>query len=157
MATEKLDLETLSIDEMLDLKDALESKLTEIAKTEAALMTERLARLKTYLPEETPAPKPAAKSVRSKTPRRKRAKAAPKPKAKPAATPKLKATSISQSEAITTKTAKSKSTRKTIKQTKIRPKFRDPETGKTWSGRGMAPVWLRDYETAGRKRTEFEI
>jgi len=24
----------------------------------------------------------------------------------------------------------------------LRPKYRDPKTGKTWSGRGRAPAWL---------------
>ncbi|AOR72098.1 hypothetical protein BBJ41_32355 [Burkholderia stabilis] len=26
---------------------------------------------------------------------------------------------------------------------KLTPKFRDPETGKTWCGRGRTPLWLR--------------
>lgn len=26
--------------------------------------------------------------------------------------------------------------------TKVPPKYRDPETGKTWTGRGKAPRWL---------------
>ena len=36
-------------------------------------------------------------------------------------------------------------------------KFKDPASGKTWSGRGMTPVWLREYEAAGRKREEFAL
>ena len=28
-------------------------------------------------------------------------------------------------------------------------KFRDPETGNAWSGRGLTPVWLRNYEADG--------
>lgn len=27
---------------------------------------------------------------------------------------------------------------------KVAPKYRDPKTGVTWSGRGKTPVWLRD-------------
>ncbi len=27
---------------------------------------------------------------------------------------------------------------------KVAAKYRDPVTGKEWSGRGMAPVWIRD-------------
>ncbi|ASL48891.1 hypothetical protein bAD24_p00950 (plasmid) [Burkholderia sp. AD24] len=32
------------------------------------------------------------------------------------------------------------------------PKYRNPETGDTWSGRGRAPLWL-----AGQKREPFLI
>ncbi|MFM0572594.1 H-NS histone family protein [Paraburkholderia caledonica] len=32
------------------------------------------------------------------------------------------------------------------------PKYRDPSSGATWSGRGRAPGWI-----AGKDRTEFEI
>ncbi|XUW93329.1 H-NS histone family protein (plasmid) [Burkholderia sp. M6-3] len=32
------------------------------------------------------------------------------------------------------------------------PKYRDPSSGATWSGRGRAPSWL-----AGKDRTAFEI
>lgn len=32
------------------------------------------------------------------------------------------------------------------------PKYRDPSSGATWSGRGRAPGWL-----AGKDRTAFEI
>ncbi|MGI4860059.1 MAG: H-NS family nucleoid-associated regulatory protein [Janthinobacterium lividum] len=34
----------------------------------------------------------------------------------------------------------------------VAPKFRDPDTGSTWSGRGKPPRWI-----AGKDRTEFEI
>lgn len=131
METKDLNLETLSIDEMLDLKDALEVKIAKIAKAEAALMTERLARLKNYLPEDNPASDIVAKPAKPKARSRRPAKATPKTKAK--------------------------ATRKTNKATKVSAKYRDPETGKTWSGRGMAPVWIREYEKAGRKRADFLI
>lgn len=32
------------------------------------------------------------------------------------------------------------------------PKYRNPETGSTWSGRGKAPAWI-----AGKDRTQFAI
>jgi DNA-binding protein H-NS len=32
------------------------------------------------------------------------------------------------------------------------PKFRDLETGKTWTGRGMTPKWL-----VGKNRDDFRI
>ena len=34
----------------------------------------------------------------------------------------------------------------------VAPKYRDPETGSTWSGRGKPPKWI-----AGKDRTEFAI
>ncbi len=34
-------------------------------------------------------------------------------------------------------------------------KYRNPETGETWTGRGKAPKWLAAMEAAGRKREEF--
>lgn len=35
---------------------------------------------------------------------------------------------------------------------KVAPKYRDPATGKTWSGRGVAPAWIKD-----RNRDDFLI
>jgi DNA-binding protein H-NS len=34
-------------------------------------------------------------------------------------------------------------------------KYRNPETGETWSGRGRAPKWLTRAEQQGRGREEF--
>lgn len=36
-------------------------------------------------------------------------------------------------------------------------KYRNPETGKTWSGRGRQPQWIIDAEAAGKSREEFAI
>jgi DNA-binding protein H-NS len=36
-------------------------------------------------------------------------------------------------------------------------RFRDPETGKGWSGRGRKPVWLVDKLQAGMKLEEFAV
>ena len=45
---------------------------------------------------------------------------------------------------------------KDVKEAKERKpvaaKYRDPETGKTWSGRGIAPKWLQ-----GKDRAQFAI
>ena len=30
------------------------------------------------------------------------------------------------------------------------PKFRDPATGKTWSGKGKPPAWIRDLDESQR-------
>lgn len=31
----------------------------------------------------------------------------------------------------------------------IAPKYRDPVSGKTWTGRGNPPVWIKDAKAAG--------
>ena len=36
-------------------------------------------------------------------------------------------------------------------------KYRNPETGATWTGRGKAPRWVTEAEAAGKKREEFLI
>lgn len=36
--------------------------------------------------------------------------------------------------------------------TKVAPKYRDPATGKTWTGRGKPPDWIR-----GQDRAQFTI
>ena len=39
----------------------------------------------------------------------------------------------------------------------VEPKFRDPETGTTWYGRGRMPRWMTEAVDAGRSREEFRI
>jgi len=34
----------------------------------------------------------------------------------------------------------------------VAPKYRDPATGNTWTGRGKPPIWIKDKD-----RTQFEI
>lgn len=34
----------------------------------------------------------------------------------------------------------------------VAPKYRDPATGQTWTGRGKPPVWIRDQD-----RTKFAL
>lgn len=36
-------------------------------------------------------------------------------------------------------------------------KYRNPETGQTWSGRGRTPTWLVNAERAGKSREDFLI
>lgn len=36
-------------------------------------------------------------------------------------------------------------------------KYRNSETGETWTGRGQTPKWLKALEAAGRKREEFLV
>lgn len=40
---------------------------------------------------------------------------------------------------------------------KVAPKYRDPATGATWTGRGLKPKWLAAYVSAGRAVEEFAI
>ncbi|MBI5900183.1 MAG: H-NS histone family protein [Rhodocyclales bacterium] len=39
----------------------------------------------------------------------------------------------------------------------VAAKYRNAETGGTWSGRGKPPRWLAAAEAAGRKREEFAV
>jgi len=39
----------------------------------------------------------------------------------------------------------------------VTPKYRHPESGDTWSGRGRAPRWLAAAERAGASREQFRI
>ncbi len=40
---------------------------------------------------------------------------------------------------------------------KVPPKYRDPVTQKTWTGRGNAPSWIKAYKEQGRNLEEFLI
>lgn len=40
---------------------------------------------------------------------------------------------------------------------KVPPKYRDPATGATWSGRGLKPKWLEAALAAGRSLSDFAI
>lgn len=40
---------------------------------------------------------------------------------------------------------------------KVAPKYRDAQTGATWSGRGLTPKWLAEKEKAGAKREDYLI
>ena len=39
-----------------------------------------------------------------------------------------------------------------VNRSGVGPKFRNPETGKTWTGRGRAPAWIQ-----GQDYTQFAI
>lgn len=39
----------------------------------------------------------------------------------------------------------------------VKPKYQDPVSGKTWSGRGVMPKWMKEAIDAGRSRDEFLI
>lgn len=42
--------------------------------------------------------------------------------------------------------------RRTAGSGSVAPKYRDPESGQTWTGRGKAPTWIRD-----KNRDDFLI
>ena len=37
-------------------------------------------------------------------------------------------------------------TRRASAGKKVEPKYRNPETGETWTGRGKPPTWIRDVD-----------
>lgn len=39
----------------------------------------------------------------------------------------------------------------------VEPKYRHPETGDTWTGRGKAPRWITAAEAEGKQRDSFLI
>jgi DNA-binding protein H-NS len=43
------------------------------------------------------------------------------------------------------------------KRAAVKAKYRDPATGKTWSGRGVMPKWLKAEMDAGRAKDDFLI
>ena len=40
---------------------------------------------------------------------------------------------------------------------KVAPKYRNAETGDTWSGRGLQPKWLKAALASGRKLSDFAL
>ena len=40
---------------------------------------------------------------------------------------------------------------------KVAPKYRNPATGDTWTGRGRAPAWIKEAEEKGKSRDKFLI
>ncbi|NLZ09976.1 MAG: H-NS histone family protein [Alcaligenaceae bacterium] len=59
--------------------------------------------------------------------------------------------------AFNSKTGKTpKSSQAPIKKA-VTPKYRDPNTGSTWTGRGKPPRWITEAETSGGSRDQFLI
>ena len=40
---------------------------------------------------------------------------------------------------------------------KVAPKFRNPETGDTWSGRGLQPKWLKSALAGGKQLSDYAV
>ena len=47
--------------------------------------------------------------------------------------------------------------RRSMKGTKVDPKYRDPKTGDTWSGRGMMASWLAAKIKKGARQEDFAV
>jgi DNA-binding protein H-NS len=47
--------------------------------------------------------------------------------------------------------------RSSLKGVKVAPKYRNPQTGETWAGRGATPRWLQALLRRGRKLEDFAI
>ncbi|NDP63251.1 H-NS histone family protein [Polaromonas sp.] len=43
------------------------------------------------------------------------------------------------------------------KRNVVAPKYQDPSSGKTWTGRGKSPAWLSAQIASGREKQEFLI
>lgn len=50
-----------------------------------------------------------------------------------------------------------KARKSTTKGTKVAAKYRHPETGQTWSGRGILPKWMTEEIAKGKTREDFAI
>ena len=40
---------------------------------------------------------------------------------------------------------------------KVAPKYRNPQTGQTWTGRGLKPKWLTEALASGKALADFSI
>ena len=45
----------------------------------------------------------------------------------------------------------------TSKGSKVAAKYRNTDTGETWSGRGLQPKWLKSAIAAGKKIEDFSV
>lgn len=43
------------------------------------------------------------------------------------------------------------------KRISVAPKYKDPDSEKTWTGRGKAPAWMQTQLTTGRSKQDFLI
>ena len=50
-----------------------------------------------------------------------------------------------------------KARKSAAKGVKVAPKYRHPETGATWSGRGIVPKWMAAEIAQGKAREDFAI
>jgi DNA-binding protein H-NS len=50
-----------------------------------------------------------------------------------------------------------KAKRGSLKGSSVQPKYKHPESGKLWTGRGLMPKWLKSEIDGGRLKEEFLI
>jgi DNA-binding protein H-NS len=67
---------------------------------------------------------------------------------------KLSDLGLSLNDVIPARRTRKSTTRKS--PTSVRVKYRSPD-GETWSGRGHAPLWLRQLELQGHSREEYVV
>ena len=53
--------------------------------------------------------------------------------------------------------AKAPGVRASTSGRKVEPKYRDPATGQTWTGRGLKPKWLTSALESGKQLADFAI
>ncbi len=53
--------------------------------------------------------------------------------------------------------ARGASSQRGVRGKRIAPKYRDPKTGETWSGRGRPARWIAEAEKKGTPRARFLI
>ena len=59
--------------------------------------------------------------------------------------------------AFNSKSGRPQKTRGNPTRKPVEPKYRNPETGDTWTGRGKAPRWITEAEASGTDRSHFLI
>jgi DNA-binding protein H-NS len=109
MATKKVELETMSLDDLWSLHEKVSGILSARIKAEKHELEKRLAVLSRGLNVGQPG----------------------------------------DSQSLTTKPRR--------KYPRVFPKYRNPQTSETWSGRGKRPRWLVAAMKSGRKLEEFQI
>ena len=138
MAKQKIDFNGMSVDDLLVLREKVDNQIAVVAESEVAALKNKMDRLQRYTRNQPKAPASARRPAK-------------KPSAKPSA--KKPSAKLSVKPA----TVADKAKRSAKKPQKVPAKYRDPVSGKTWSGRGMTPVWLREYEAKGQKREKFAV
>jgi DNA-binding protein H-NS len=64
---------------------------------------------------------------------------------------------LTAADVIDRRPAKAPRTKASGSTGKVAPKYRDPQTGDTWSGRGLQPRWLKAALAQGRKVDDFKV
>lgn len=112
-----VNLDSYTIDQLLELRDAVEARIAATVSSEIAVLKNRLVVLQSITP--------------------KKRKGAGQLKKKPVTR------------------AKSKLNGQEVKRSIAPIKFKDIETGATWTGRGRMPLWLKAHIDDGKTRDDF--